>query len=86
MCGSSKMGQRPKLRLTVGKTIIIKNHMCLGEARWGRSPPGRKTQILFLVRHMYPAMKFRESVGRRAKPEVRIRKLATQINTRDLIN
>ena len=39
----------------------------------------------FLVRHMYPAMKVRESVERRAKPAVRPRKFATQINTRDLI-
>ena len=34
---------------------------------------------------MYPTMKVRESVERRAKPIVRPRKLATEINTRDLI-
>ena len=33
---SSEMGQRPKSRLTVCKIIIIIiNHVCLGEARWG---------------------------------------------------
>ena len=35
---------------------------------------------------MYPTMKVRESVGRRAKPAVRPQKFATKINTRDLIN
>ena len=34
---------------------------------------------------MYPAMKVHESVRRRAKPTVRPRKFATQINTRDLV-
>ena len=34
---------------------------------------------------MYPAMKVRESVGRRAKPTARPLKFATQINTRDLV-
>ena len=33
------MGQRPKSILKVVKTIITINHMCLGESRWGRSPP-----------------------------------------------
>ena len=42
------MGQRPKLRLTVGKTIIIINHVCLSEARWGRSPPKVKGQNFIL--------------------------------------
>ena len=35
---------------------------------------------------MYQVMKVRESVGRRAKPAMRPRKLATQINTQDLVN
>ena len=34
---------------------------------------------------MYPAMKVRESVRRHAKPAMRPRKFATQINTRDLL-
>ena len=34
---------------------------------------------------MYPAMKVRESVGRLAKPAMRPKKFATQINTRDLV-
>ena len=34
---------------------------------------------------MYPAMKVRESVRRRAKPTVKPRKFTTQINTQDLI-
>ena len=34
---------------------------------------------------MYPAMKFRKSVGRRVKPVVRPRNFATKINTRDLV-
>ena len=32
---------------------------------------------VFLVRHMYPAMKVRENVERRAKPAVRPRKFVT---------
>ena len=45
-----------------------------------------ETHGLFLVRHMYPAMKVRESVGRPANPAMRPRKFVTQINTRELIN
>ena len=34
---------------------------------------------------MYPAMKVRESIGRRAKLAMRPWKFITQINTRDLV-
>ena len=34
---------------------------------------------------MYPTMKVRESVGRRAKLAMRPQKFSTQINTRDLV-
>ena len=44
------------------------------------------TQILFLVRHIYPTMKVRESVGRRTKPTMRPRQFATHKNTLDLVN
>ena len=47
------------------------------------SPP--KTQILLLVKHMYPTMKVYESVGRREKLAVRPRKFVTHKNTRDLM-
>ena len=67
------------------KIIIIINFVCLGEARLGKSLLGRKTQILFLVKHMYPTMKVRESVGRRTKLVVRHQKFVTQINTRELV-
>ena len=40
---------------------------------------------IFLVRHMYPAMKFRESVEKRVKLAVRPRNFATHKNTRDLV-
>ena len=40
---------------------------------------------VFLVRHMYLAMKVRESLGRRAKPAVRPWKFATHKNTLDLV-
>ena len=40
---------------------------------------------VFLVIHMYPAMKFRESIGRRAKLAVRPRNFATYKNTKDLV-
>ena len=42
-------------------------------------------KLVFLVRHMYPSMKVRESVGRHAKPAVRPRKFSTHKNTRDLV-
>ena len=41
--------------------------------------------LVFLVRHMYPGMKVRESVGRRAKPAVRTQKFITHKSTRDLV-
>ena len=47
------MGQRPKSILTICKTIIIIiiiNHVCLGEARWGRSPPKVKDPNFILVK------------------------------------
>ena len=45
------------------KIIIIINFVCLGEERWGRSPPRVKDSNLFLVRHMCPAKKVYESIG-----------------------
>ena len=48
-------------------------------------PQGERPKFLFLVNHMYPAMKVRESVERCAKPAVRPRKFATQTNTWDLM-
>ena len=44
-----------------------------------------KDPNLFLVRHMYPNMKVRERVGRRAKPAMRPQKFVTHKNTRDLM-
>ena len=82
---SSEIGTTPKIETHGWIKIIIINFVCLGEARWGRSPPGLKTQILFLIRHMYPAMKVHESVERRANLAVRPRKFTTQINKRDLV-
>ena len=82
---SSEIGTTPKIETHGWIKIIIINFVCLGEARWGRSLPGLKTQILFLIRHMYPVMKVHESVERRAKLAVRPRKFTTQINKRDLV-
>ena len=59
-------------------------NMCVGYSKEGRIPPRAKNPI-FLVRHMYPAMKVYRSVGRRAKPAMRLRKFATHKNTQELV-
>ena len=45
----------------------------------------RVKNSVFLVRHMYPAMNVRESVGKHAKPAMRPRKFATHKNTQALV-
>ena len=47
--------------------------------------PHRVKNPIFLVRHMYPTMKVRESIRRRVKPAVRPRKFTTDKNIWDLV-
>ena len=47
--------------------------------------PSQVKNLILLVRHMYPIMKVRKSIGRRAKPVVRPQKFGTHKNKRDLV-
>ena len=69
------------------KIIIIINFMYLGKAKWGSSPPpsqGERPKF-YSWSDICIVMKVHKSVKRRAKPEVRPKKFATQINTRDFV-
>ena len=59
-------------------------YVCWVIASRDRYPPRVKNPV-FLVRHMYPAMKVHESVERPMKPVVRPRKFVTHKNTQDLV-
>ena len=52
---SSEIGTTPKIETHGCIKIIIINFICLGEVRWGKSPPplqGERPKFLFLVRHV----------------------------------
>ena len=72
------------MSLTVALKKEEMKNTCVGYSKKGYIPP-RVTNPVILVRYMCPVMKVCESVGRCAKPTMRLRKFATHKNTEDLV-